>query len=431
MEGSIVPNQSIPLTLLQKLWVLENVRDNTSPLSNIGGVCRTENIDIERFYQSVCFILDLHPSFKARFLLSDYQELGVEQVLTDACRVNWTSYDLSDMNKETAEQEAQAIIRRGVETPLDLFAGESFRTCSILLPNDQFIFAIVVHHAIADGVSLLVAVEQMLNHYYDGIEPVIQPLELGMFAKEEQRYIQSSRMEKDKQFWSDKLRGKQVRLLKPKTQDINVFSEQTVIHLDRNVVKAWEQSLFSDKIALPTAFLSLWWLFLIKTYKPDDNGLCIGLPVHNRTKGNWGQVNSRANLLIHYLSASTSTSFRRLCQQINTQVALGYRHSRFPPEFLYEALDLDLNIPLCEFRFNYLAFNPEIEDFNGQLQFICHNQHRLPLQLTVINFGSNATVDCLIDYNLSYFDADEITMLASEFRQLFESVLGNYRTLIN
>ncbi|QUM89316.1 amino acid adenylation domain-containing protein [Moritella sp. 36] len=419
------------LTYLQKEILLEHVMDPDNPKTNIGAFYRFTGINMRKIIESHRKTILDHQVFRVRFTPCDDLSLGVKQYLSNTVFSGCEIYDLR--NDEDAEVKSKGIIDTLLQTSFTLYDSPLYRFALIRLPDDKTIYMSVTHHAIADDYGVLNFLNELYNDYV-GIDASIgHNSDWYICVASSTDYFKSAFFENDKGYWRSLLEGKYTPLLKSKYPlgEIKKRSGKVSFFLERKLLEKWASSLDAQGILLPNAFLALWRLYLHQVHNCDsgDGIVNIGIPVHGRRGAEKDMVNLMANILVHPVNCSNEYSFIELCHQIQSQIKTANKHRKYPLGQLRRDLDLESTELLYEFGFNYLQQVENSDKYKKvdkiSLQFMSNYHNSTPLALTVVDFACNDKAECQFDYNLTYFDSDDIALLWPRFEKLLKQVIND------
>lgn len=89
----------------------------------------------------------------------------IEQVIRSASPLSITEIDLLEWDVSQREAQAAVEIQRIVSTPFNLTQGPLLRVALIRVAEQENILAIVMHHIIADGVSVNILLNEFATYY--------------------------------------------------------------------------------------------------------------------------------------------------------------------------------------------------------------------------------------------------------------------------
>ncbi|MGH8048452.1 MAG: condensation domain-containing protein [Chthoniobacterales bacterium] len=177
-------------------------------------------------------------------------------------------------------------LRTIFEEPFDLLKGPLYRVEVIRRGPDDLVLAFAIHHAIADGWTLGVFVEDLAAAYLQvrmgvaGALPDV-PLSYTAWAAAERDFWNPEKLEQRGQFWIERLAGAP-RLWDAVTNDAPrvlardvSFIGSNVTQAVRNLARRADATLFSTLLTAFQLALSQW---------TGATDIVVGTPVANRTK---------------------------------------------------------------------------------------------------------------------------------------------------
>jgi hypothetical protein len=177
-------------------------------------------------------------------------------------------------------------LRTMFEEPFDLLKGPLYRAEVIRRGPDDLVLAFVIHHAIADGWTLGVFVEDLAAAYLQirmgvtGPLPDV-PLSYTAWGAAERDFWNPEKLEQRGQFWVERLAGAP-RLWDAVTDDAPrvlardvSFAPSNLTQAVRNLARRADATLFSTLLTAFQLALSQW---------TGATDIVVGTPVANRTK---------------------------------------------------------------------------------------------------------------------------------------------------
>jgi hypothetical protein len=210
---------------------------------------------------------------------------GPLQMVRKSAEVNLVYRELSpaQTRPEAIEEQAQEVFRK----PFDLVKGPLYRSEVLKRGPEDHVLIFAIHHAIGDGWSLGVLVQDLACAYVQGLSgqrnqplpPV--PLSYGDWSASERAYWQPAEVAKRADFWKTTLAGS--RLLWPEARPGPPWEMERMVKAIsadlagaiREVAKQAGATLFSTLLAAFQMTLARW-------SGVDD--LVVGTPVANRNK---------------------------------------------------------------------------------------------------------------------------------------------------
>ena len=130
------------------------------------------------------------------------------QMIRKNCGINFDVREVADARPEAIEELAAEIFR----TPFDLVQGPLYRVVDLRRTANDHVLVFAIHHAIADGWSLGIFVEELFAAYLQGITgssealpPV--PQTYAAWGAAERAFWKPEMLEQRIEFWKTKLAG--------------------------------------------------------------------------------------------------------------------------------------------------------------------------------------------------------------------------------
>ena len=192
-----------------------------------------------------------------------------------------------DVPSNTPPEEIEELALQTFYEPFDLVQGPIYRVEIIRrAPNDQ-VMVFAIHHAIADGWTLGVFVQDLCAAYVlqrtgatNGLPPV--PAAYSEWGAAERATWQSAEQEPRIAFWKSRLTGIRRLWSVPSDSEIVLVPQRLVAQLAAETTTAVRElarqsgaTLFSTLLALFQVTLSRW---------TGENDIVVGTPVANRTR---------------------------------------------------------------------------------------------------------------------------------------------------
>ncbi len=208
------------------------------------------------------------------------------QMIRQTSEANFRFRELS--SAQGREEAVEELAKEIFSEPFDLVRGPLYRVEVLRLSADHHVLVFAIHHAIADGWTLGVFVQDLCIAYVQGLmglEEGLPPLPLtySAWGAAERAYWQPAELERRAAFWKSNLAGSH-RLWKslegPETASGAVHRLVSHIPADladaaRELARVTGATLFSTLLAAFQVTLSRW---------TGEEDILVGTPVANRTK---------------------------------------------------------------------------------------------------------------------------------------------------
>jgi len=214
--------REFPLSHAQELfWVLEQQNPgtgiyNTARIFKIRGMVRPAMLE-----RSLNELLRRHEILRVRFVQGTS---GLVQVVNPHEPLNLALSDLSAIEGGSRDSTASKLARATVSEPFNLSEGPVMRARLIRLDDKECLLCIALHHAISDGFTGGILLDE-LGSIYDAFaagqpSPLPEPdLQFTDYASWEREWMSGPRLEQNLEYWSVALRGAPSTLQIPTDSD--------------------------------------------------------------------------------------------------------------------------------------------------------------------------------------------------------------------
>ncbi len=157
----------LPLSVAQeRIWFLEEL-EGPSALHHIAALFTGSGaLDVSALAAALDGLWERHEALRARFAIENGRPV---QRFAPAGRLPWAEIDLQALGR-SSDTEAARLEREAAQRPFDLSAEPLVRARLITLGNRSFRLALVVHHLVADGVSVGILEGELSELYAAAIE---------------------------------------------------------------------------------------------------------------------------------------------------------------------------------------------------------------------------------------------------------------------
>lgn len=415
-----------PLSLTQRDIYFDQLHFQGSPIYNVGGYIRINNLNVERLNLAHQKLVMSEQVFGLR--ITDDNE-RVMQYVSDERNTNLTLLDFS--RSENPRAEADAWLTELFESVYELEDAPLYRAFLLCIAKDEYRYVGFAHHLIMDGWGFANWARRLGEIYNnEQLENTVDsPLWQEVVSKDEQ-YLQSKKCVKDRLFWQKHCASLPQEPLTPfYSAEIknkkNVRSGRTIVTLPVQLSEAVDELAKQLGVGKPQIYLSALSCCIASIY--DKQSMLFGTPVHNRKgfkeKQMLGVFTSVSPLKVQL---SKDASFAQVAQQIAEQQAIAFRHQRYPYGNLVNELSDDKGADkLYQLGFNYLTLNSELS-FEGdvaELVYLSHNHERTPLMTTIWEYGETGDVQIQLDYNHHFFKTQEADMLNKRLLHVLSQVV--------
>ncbi|MDQ0741029.1 non-ribosomal peptide synthetase [Pseudomonas sp. W4I3] len=418
---------SFPLTAAQQDIWLDQLRAGDSPLYNIGGyVDLAGAIAPELIQRAVELLVARHDALRTQ-LHTDTHGLP-RQTFTADWAVDVAQYDFSGLPDR--EAAAQALMQAQMARPYALSGEPLFRFFLVKLDDDHYRLGTQAHHLILDGWGFGQMLQSLAQLYTSlqrgGQTHVLAPSYID-FIDTDQRYLQSARCARDRDYWLDKYQVLPEPLLTPRhtaraasNTCVQAF-EVALLNRMEHVANRYQASAFHVLLAA---------LYVYFTRTSQRSEWVVGLPILNRSNARFrATVGMFAQVSAVRFQFSEALSFSEVVRGVRDQLKQDFRHQRFPLSEMNRELGLRRTDRGQLFDLS-VSFEQDDHDLRyGQVQAraIKVSNHHEPLPIAIHlrsnRYQDTACLHCV--YNEAYFEHHEVQALAQCVTGLLQQGLAD------
>ena len=331
--GETTPNGFLPLTAAQRgMWFAENLTAHYSITIAHYIDIRDKDREIDRELLKRC-IRDAAWEFESPF--TRISEVGGVPIQIVDRTVNFEVDELDFRGQCDAEARALEWMRAEYARSIDLTAGPLATACLLRIADDRTILYMGGHHIVLDGYSALTSLMTALNLYNArlGGTHETEPARAGLaeIVDYDQTYASSTRRERDREYWAEKVRDLPERVtLSAQSATAPLSAHNVVAGYDvdaetQGLVESVASGLNSSAAVVLTAAFSA---FLARMTGTDE--VVLSLPVTGRATAkvrNGGGMLS--NMLPVRARSVSDATMRELIAQMQLELTGALRHQRF------------------------------------------------------------------------------------------------------
>jgi len=431
----------LPLSFAQqRLWFLAQLEPD-SPTYNIPEALRLQGkLDINVLTQTLEAIVQRHEVLRTNFTIVADEPV---QVIHSKTNLELPIIDLSHLSPITREQEVTKLTEQEVLKPFDLEQDSLLRVTLIRLDKLEHIVLFTTHHIISDGWSTGILVQEVATLYQAFLagkpSPLPElPIQYADYAVWQRDYLQGDVLDRQLNYWKQKLGGKLPLLKLPyQQQQPAVKTNRSLSHdfkLSQELSQALRQISRETETTLFMVILATLNTLLYRYTQQDD--IVVGADIANRNRAETeGLIGFFVNLLVLRCDLSGYPSFKELLGRVKEITLSAYAHQDLPFDRLVQELQSSRqadrtslfqvllvmdNVPTVDLELPNLTIT-EIEEVDNYAKF--------DLVLFIAETESGMVGSW--QYNSNLFEAKAIAKLADSYITLLQDIVSQPDTRIN
>ncbi|WGV25108.1 non-ribosomal peptide synthetase [Halotia branconii] len=436
-----VKNSDLPLSFAQqRLWFLDQLEPN-SALYNIPIALRLlGNLNQAALEQSFIEIIHRHEALRTNFITVDGQPTQIIREHFDklsASQGTLSIVDFKDLSATQQEVATQQLAQQQAIKPFDLASEALIRAKLVVLNDTEHILLVCMHHAVSDGWSMGVFIQELAALYnaYSQNQPsplAPLPIQYADFAIWQRNWLQGNVLQSQLSYWEQQLANAPALLALP--TDRPRPAEQTFtgsyqqfalsVELTNNLVKLSQEQGCTLFMTLLAAYDTLLYRYT------GQSDILVGTPIANRDRFELeGLIGFFVNTLVMQSNLAGNPSFSELLTRVRETAMEAYTHQNLPFEMLVDALQPERDLsytPLFQVMFALQnAPMSEIELAGLTVTPLAAESSTAKFDLSLSMQNTPNGMIGVWEYSTDLFDASTIKRMAGHFVTLLEGIVAN------
>lgn len=418
----------------QRQWFMEQLAPGT--VYNVPQALRlTGQLDVTAMERALNLMVQRHETLRTTFPVIAGQPA---QVLHPAQPVTLPVIDLRELPEETRAAETNRLITQAAQHHFDLATGPLWQVLLLRLAAEVHVLIISMHHIIADGWSIGVAMRELAAVYAglvsgNSVTLPELPIQYVDFAAWQRAWLEETSsavdtpLQRQLTFWQQQLAGVPALLRLPTDRPrppVQTFNGATVPVTLTPAQTAALRTL-SDRAGV-TLFMTMLTAFkaLLSHYTGQDD-ICVGTPIANRTRTELeGLIGLFINTLVLRTDLSGNPRLPELLDRVRRVALDAYAHQDLPLEKLVEALQPERDLSYSPL-FQVLFVLAEGSAANAQIpglavEVLPSHSGTAQFDLSLYLSETPQAIQGFIEYNTDLFDTETITEFVYHYQSLLE-----------
>jgi non-ribosomal peptide synthetase component F len=430
-------DQPIPLSFAQRrLWILDQLlprRDvyNVPAMFEVRG-----RLDARWLRESLAGLMHRHEALRTSFRFIDGEP---KQVIApaEAGEVPFFTYDLRRLPDPLRRRGTRRLAARQARHQFDLARGPLWRVGLIRTGDDEHRLLLTLHHIIADGWSLPILVNDLVQLYAavaagrpSPLPPL--PFQYADFSVWQRAWLTGTRVERQLSYWRDRLAGAPPDLRlpsdrpRPRMASYRGGAVEIVFTAEeyREVVRLSRQLRATPFMVLLAAFMAL-----LHRYTGQE-AVTVGTPVANRTHSELEDlVGFFTNTLVLRTELGGDITFAQLVRRVRSTTLEALNHQDLPFERLVDELVPDRGQsfqPLVQVLFALTPMRTNWEVPGLRVRWL--SPVRTPtakFDLSLLLYDEDGRLRGVAEYARDLFDHGTIQRLVGHLRAIVTAVAAD------
>ncbi|WP_281322352.1 non-ribosomal peptide synthetase [Flavobacterium aestivum] len=420
----------------KSLWLLCQLEEQNT-VYNIPSVFEFKgDLNIEALEKAFQTILERHESLRTVFVETENAE--VRQRIVDSKDLDFR-FNVEDLSNNGLGENINDLIEKELKFSFDLSKDCLVRAKLIKTSNDTFVFVLVIHHIISDGVSIQLMINELFVLYDAFTKKLSNPLlplqiQYKDYAAWQQNQLRDGNTA-HKEYWLKQFQNTIPILDLPiyKTRPLTKTFHGGIVKRSFNteILKEFSNLCQSQECTL---FMGLTSLLNLLFYRyTNQNDIIIGSPIGGRPHSD---LQNQMGLYLNTLALRTQfdgqDSFIDLLLNVKNRTLEAYEHQIYPFDELIENLNLKRDVsrsPLFDVMLilqNMDSYGSSSQELEGiTIQQYQNKQNLLikyDLEFTFDEFGNELNLN--LTFNTDIYTIEFIEKITEHFGTILQGVIA-------
>jgi hypothetical protein len=417
----------------QRLWFLQQLDPNNASYNIPLSVRFRGALNVAVLRRALSEVVRRHEILRTSFEDIDGQPM---QIISPAQPVNFPVVDLRELPEQERAEQVARHRRREVQTQFDLAIGPLWRAKLLRVGTEEHLALFTMHHAISDGWSMNVLVNE-LGQLYDAFaagrpSPLEElPVQYADYAIWQREWLQGEVLQTQLDYWRSQLADAPADLHLPTDRPAPATRTTAAALLEftippevgariKEICRNEEATLFMVMLAALALLLS--------RYSGQENVL-IGTVIAGRHRLELEKlIGFFVNTLVMRVDLNGSHDFRDLLNRVRQTTLAAYAHQDVPFEKLVSELQPERSLSQNPF-FNTLLMVQNMPRSGLNLKNLQIDEivtdtvaAKFDLSLAVAEFDTG--LSSTIVYSTDLFDASTVARMAETLNQILREATG-------
>lgn len=432
-KGELRLKELYNLTNPQKsIWVTEEFYKGTS-IENIVGIARFSGIvNFDKLKEAINIFVKTNDSFRLKFIRENNE---VEQFIDDFAPFSFeTVYVKNDKDVKKLEEDF-------AKTPLEVFDSYLFRSKLFTFEDGHGGFLLCMHHLIVDAWAAGLVISKIIDIYdalLEGtfaLENFASPSYID-YIESEQKYMQSAKFEKDKEFWNSLFKVVPETATIPstlQTNDISSKAKRKLFKIPTETMDFINSFCKENKISPFNFFMGIYSIYLSRVSNLDE--FVIGTPILNRSNVKEKHtVGMFISVVPFKVTLDHEKSFAEFSSKISADFFNIFRHQKYPYQTLLEDLrNVNNNIPnLYNIMLSYqnMRTNKQSTKTNYESSWVFNGNISDDMEIHFFDINDTGSINVAYDYKTSKYTSEDIYAFHSRILHMINQVIENNNILL-
>ncbi len=417
----------------RRVWFTELLEPGTSICNLVACVKFRGNIDFDVLRRALDFSILQNDSL--RFQLTEGDGSEPQLYLAGHRPISLETVDFTHID----QSERDAWIDKQTRVPFKLFHSPLYHFTLLVMSDEEVWLYSKFHHIIMDGISLNLLGNQLIEIYQkimrsEDLAEHQSPSYLSYMEKEQQ-YLQSSRFQKDRSFWTETYRTVPEHLsLAERTSHLrqSTAASRDTITLSHSLEQSIRRFCKDHNVSIISLFMASLYICISRLTAKKD--IAIGTYYGNRgSKLEKDMLGMFVSTLPIRMTADPDAEFLSFVRSVGKQQLSVMRHQKYPYNLFVNELrqihhDLQ-NIIGISMQYQPLAWR-QAEGFDYETAMFFSGHTANELSILIKERTDTGLIELNFDYQSALFTKTSIKRIQTHLLTIVENAVRNPNRLI-
>jgi len=417
----------------QRLWFIDQLEPNQATYNIPAAVRITGPLDIPALHKCLGEIVNRHESLRTHFHAVGGQP---QQFIEANAAMALQSFDLTAMEAQEREPEAQRLAYEEARTPFDLQVAPLLRVRLLKLGAEDHVLVVTMHHIVSDAWSVSILIREVTELYQAFVagrpSPLPElPIQYSDYGRWQREWLKDDVLERQLDYWKKQLAGMPPLELPsdhPRPAARTYRGATAPLSIPLRLTDRLKELSRKQGATLYMALLAL--LKTLLSRYSGQHDIAVGTPIAGRRQPETeGLIGFFINTLVMRSDLSDDPDFLRLLQRVKSVTLEAFANQDLPFEKLVEALQPDRHLsraPLFQVAFAVQNVPPSILDFGeAKLAPVAVDSGTAKFDLWMPLVETANGLQGVIQYSTDLFEAGTISRMIDHFHHLLSAVLSS------
>ena len=418
----------------QRLWFIEQLQPGSAAYHVSSAVRLVGHLDFDLLRRTVAEVVRRHEVLRTRF--PSHRGHPRQEVLPPG-PVPVPRVDLSSLAEDRRTALAEDLLAAASHRSFDLERGPLLRLLVVRTAATEHLAGITLHHAVSDGWSTTLLVQEVVALYaaFSELRPSPLPelpVQYADFAAWQRSWLQGEELERQLVYWRQRLHGApallELPLDRPRPARQGGAAGMAARTLPRELTDAVES--FGRQRGVTPFMVLLGGLQVLLGRYAGQLDVTIGTPVAGRRHTELESlIGFFINTLVMRGEMEPTESFGQRVRQVRERAIEGHAHQDLPFEKLLEELEVERRLeytPLFQVLYSHQNLPARGLRLPGlRVEPVEAPGRTAKFDLTLVSMEVEAGLHLVLEYRRALYDAATAERLLEHYERLLAAVVAS------